>query len=103
MKSKGLLLVVLLLVINLQAQITHTIKTNINSLSVSIVSAPDGNSYSKVFLQGAIGNTCEAGKPQLPIRTIHLMIPFGMSVTNVLCSNVSCGQYQQTGKLIIAK
>lgn len=60
-----------------QGQVTYTVTFSSNDLSFESVSASDGNTYSQVLLSGVTGNTTEAGKPKLPLRTLHLMIPFG--------------------------
>ena len=71
-----------------QGQVTYTATFNGNNLSFESVSTPDGNTYSQVLLSGVIGNTSDAGKPQLPLHTLQLMIPFGKEVTNIVCSNI---------------
>lgn len=76
------------------AQVTYTATFCGNNLSFESVSAPDGNTYSQVLLSGVIGNTSEAGKPQLPLRTLQLMIPFGKEVTNIVCSNIVTQSFQ---------
>lgn len=77
-----------------QGQVTYTATFNGNNLSFESVSAPDGNTYSQVLLSGVIGNTSDAGKPQLPLRTLQLMIPFGKEVTNIVCSNIVTQSFQ---------
>lgn len=77
-----------------QGQVTYTATFNCNNLSFESVSAPDGNTYSQVLLSGVIGNTSDAGKPQLPLRTLQLMIPFGKEVTNIVCSNIETQSFQ---------
>lgn len=88
MKKSLVTIALMLFVVAAQAQITYSLSINQNRVSTNTISAPDGNNYSVVLLQGSSGNTFEAGNPQLPVQTIHLMIPFGKSVTNVVCSNV---------------
>lgn len=77
-----------------QGQVTYTVTFSSNDLSFESVSASDGNTYSQVLLSGVTGNTTEAGKPKLPLRTLHLMIPFGKKVTSVVCSNISTQSFQ---------
>lgn len=77
-----------------QGQVTYTATFNGNNLSFESVSAPDGNTYSQVLLSGVIGNTSDAGKPQLPLHTLQLMIPFGKEVTNIVCSNIVTQSFQ---------
>lgn len=77
-----------------QGQVTYTATFNGNNLSFESVSAPDGNTYSQVLLSGVIGNTSDSGKPQLPLRTLQLMIPFGKEVTNIVCSNIVTQSFQ---------
>lgn len=77
-----------------QGQVTYTATFSGNDLSFESVSAPDGNTYSQVLLSGVIGNTTEAGKPQLPLRTLQLMIPFGKEVTSVVCTNIVTRNFQ---------
>lgn len=77
-----------------QGQVTYTATFNGNNLSFESVSTPDGNTYSQVLLSGVIGNTSDAGKPQLPLHTLQLMIPFGKEVTNIVCSNIVTQSFQ---------
>ena len=77
-----------------QGQVTYTATFSGNDLSFESVSAPDGNTYSQVLLSGVIGNTTEAGKPKLPLRTLQLMIPFGKEVTSVVCTNIVTQNFQ---------
>ena len=94
MKKSLLTLATVLLAVAAQAQISHNIRIGQNSLSFRTISAPDGNNYSEVILQGVSGSIYETGNPKLPVQTIHLMIPFGKAVTNVTCSNVVKKNFQ---------
>lgn len=84
-----------------QGQVTYTVTFSSNDLSFESVSASDGNAYSQVLLSGVTGNTTEAGKPKLPLRTLHLMIPFGKKVTsleaNGIATEVNCPQIVLSG------
>lgn len=66
----------------------HTATYNANNLSFHSISAPDGNTYSKVLLSEISDNIAEPGKPKLPVHTLKLMIPFGKEVSDITCTNI---------------
>lgn len=93
MKKAFLSLIILLTALSAYTQSTHTTSFSINDLSFDIVKAADSNIYTIVKLANHYGHTSEEGKPELPINTIRLIIPFGQVVSNISVANIQTQDY----------
>lgn len=77
----------------INAQVTYTSVFSTNDLSFDTIVALDSNVYYRVSLHDCNGDTHTAGKPELPVRMLHLMIPFGKKVTSVSIADVVTQSY----------
>lgn len=118
MKKTILTLFIVLLVVVVHAQITFTATFSPSNLSLDTIKAADSNIYTKVKLANYYDYTINLGEPELPTRTIQLIIPSGKVVSEVNATNIqthsfnikqpvypvdSCGKQIKTGKLVIVR
>lgn len=87
MKNTFITLFVLLTALSAYTQTTYTATFNSTDLSFDTIMAADSNIYTKVKLGYNPCYTTDLGKPELPMRTIRLIIPFGKAVSNINITN----------------
>lgn len=88
MKKTILTLFIVLLVVVVHAQITFTATFSPSNLSLDTIKAADSNIYTKVKLANYYDYTINLGEPELPTRTIQLIIPSGKVVSEVNATNI---------------
>ena len=94
MKKKLFTLVsVLFFVVTAKSQITHTIDFSINNLILDTITISTNTTYTTVKYSGLNNSMIDFGLPDLPVKTLHLIIPFGQDITSVSCSNVITQNY----------
>lgn len=93
MKKALLTLIIVLTTLSAHTQITYTASFSTNDLSIDTIKAADNNIYTKVKLANNYDYTEELGRPELPTRTIRLIIPFGQVVSNVNVTNIQTQSY----------
>ena len=93
MKKALLTLIIVLAAFSAHTQIIHTASFSINDLSFDTVKAADSNIYTKVKLANYYNYTSDEGRPELPIQTIRLIIPFGQVVNSINVTNIQTQSY----------
>ena len=91
MKKTTLTLFIILATVLAHAQVSYTATFSANNLSIDTIKASDNNVYTKVSLNNYYCHTTNISEPELPTRTIQLIIPYGQTVNSVSVSHVLRG------------
>ena len=60
---------------------------------IDTVAADDGNDYVQILVAGAVGHVQDEGYPDLPVRSLQIIIPYGKKVENVTYSNIESQEF----------
>ena len=100
MKTKFLIIFVLLFAFYYYAdsQINYTVNINASGLSINTATATDGNTYSNVNIS-KLFSLSDTGKPALPLEYIKFYIPAGKDVDSISFTTSSATTYNLTAKV----
>lgn len=94
---------VLLLMVGLcpgliKAQLNHAVDFSINKLIINNEIAQDGKTYAKLYYPG-LEKIEELGKPDLPVKYIKLIVPFGKEIDQILINSVQRSEVLLSNKV----